>query len=289
MVLKGAALANLVYPDVGLRMYGDIDILVKKEDLAAVEKLLPELGYVSTRDSIGQEYYKEKHHHLAPYIHLEKNIILEIHWNITNRFPINVDNWWERSRIEKIMGCSVRVLSPNDLFLHLCIHTSQHDFKNFGLRALCDISETIKCYGDKIDWSLFQEEIERYPIYREVYSILYFVKRMFCSDESCLNWLTFQKADLKLISLLEELIFCEDRDAVLTEAISKVMVKDSLKDKLGVVIKDFFPDRKFMSEYYSLPLFSKRIYLYYLVRPLMKITKNRKYIGQFLNSLRRVS
>ncbi len=289
MVLKGPALANSVYPDFGLRMYGDIDILIKKEDLPVVENLIPELGYVFTEDSIKQEYHKEKHYHLAPCIHSDKNIVLEIHWNVTNRFHLNIDSWWQRSRTEKIMGCSARVLSPNDLFQHLCIHTSKHGFRNIDLRDICDISETIKCYGEEIDWTLFQKEIDSYPISREVYSILYYVKRMFCSDVSCLNWLTYQKADLKLISLLEELIFCEDRDTVLTEAISKILVKNSLKNKLGVVINDFFPDRKLMSERYSLPLFSKRMYFYYLVRPIMKIKKNRKYFGQFINSLRRNS
>ena len=289
MVLKGASLANLVYPDVGLRMYNDIDLIIKKEDLPAVEKFIPELGYVSIDDASKQRFYEEKHYHLAPFIHSDKKILLEIHWNVTNIFPLDINRWWESSRMEKIMDFSARVLSPNDLFQHLCIHTSNHGFRNIDLRDLCDIAECIKHYGEEIDWTLFQKEIDSYPINREVYSILYYVKSMFCSDETCLNWLTYQKADLTLISLLEELIFCEDRDMVLTEAISKIMVKNSLKDKLGVMINDFFPDRKFMSERYSLPWFSKRIYFYYLVRPLMKIIKNRKFIGQFFYSLRRVS
>jgi hypothetical protein len=289
IVLKGAALANLVYPDVGLRMYGDIDILIKKEDLPAVERLMPDLGYVSTADSIKEESHRKKHYHLAPFIHIDKNIVLEIHFNVTNRFPVNIDSWWERSRSEKILGYSARVLSPNDLFLHLCIHISKHGFRNIDLRDLCDISESIKCYGEEIDWAVFQKEVGCYPIDREVYSILYFVKKMFCTNESCLNWLTYQKSDFKLISLLEELVFCDDRDNVLTEAISKILVRNSLKDKLRIVVDDFFPDRKFMSERYSLPLFSKRVYFYYLIRPLMKIIKNRKYIGQFFNSLLRVS
>ena len=289
IVLKGAALANLIYPDFGLRMYGDIDILIKKDDLPVVEKLMPELAYVYTGDSIKQKYHKEKHYHLTPYIHLDRNIHLEIHFNITNRFPLNIESWWERSRSVKIMDCSVRVLSPNDLFQHLCIHTSKHGFRNIDLRDLCDISESIKYHGEDIDWTLFQKEIDGYPIRKEVYSFLYYVKRIFCSNVSCLNWLTPQKADLKLISLLEELIFCDDRDSVYTEAMSTIMLQNSFVGKLKVVINDFFPDREIMSMQYSLPLSSKRIYFFYLIRPLMKIIKNRNYIGQFFNALRRIS
>lgn len=281
IVLKGPALANLVYPDFGLRMYGDIDILVKKKDLPAVEKLLPELGYVFTKDSIEQKHFRETHYHLAPYIHSDKNIFLEVHWNVTNKFQLNLDSWWQMSRMEKIMGCSARVLSPNDLFQHLCVHTSKHGFKNIDLRDLCDISETIKCHGEEIDWARFQKEIESYPIRREIYSILYYVKRMFCSDVSCLNWLTYQKADLKLISVLEALIFCDDRDSVFPRNVSSILIENSLKGKFKAVLNNFFPDREFMSKRYSLPLFSKRIYFYYLVRPFMQVISNSKYIGQF--------
>ena len=281
IVLKGATLANLVYPDFGLRMYGDIDILIKKDDLPVVEKLMPELAYVDTGDSIKQKHHREKHYHLTPYVHSDRNIHLEIHFNVTHRFPLNIKRWWERSRMEKIMGCSARVLSPNDLFQHLCIHTSKHGFRNIDLRDLCDISESIKYHGEDIDWTLFQKEIDSYPIRKEVYSFLYYVKRMFCSNVSCLDWLTHQKADLELISLLEELIFCDDRNSVCTPAIYRVMVNNSFKGKLKVVINEFFPDREIMSKRYSLPLFSKRIYFYYLIRPLMQTIKNRKYIGQF--------
>jgi len=286
MVLKGATIANIVYPYFGLRTYGDIDILVKKDDLPKVEALLPELAYVATGDPIKQDHHRKKHYHLAPYIHPDRNILLEIHFNVTNRFPLNIDKWWERSRKENILDGFAWVLCPDDLIQHLFIHTSKHGFSNIDLRDLCDISESIKCYGQEIDWTRFQERVNRYPIRKEVYSILYYVKKMYCSDCRCLDWLTVQHADAELISLLEALIFCDDRDSVCTEAISTIMLKNSYKEKLKVIINDFFPDRDVMAMKYSLPLFSKKIYFYYPVHPLMKIIKNRKYIGQFFNALR---
>jgi Uncharacterised nucleotidyltransferase len=282
LVLKGSALENMVYPLVGLRMYGDIDILVKKKDLPAIKSLLPKLGYVPTNYPKEKEQFWKDHYHLVPYIHPDKNITLEIHWNVTNRFPLNIDSWWQKSRITKIKGHSVRVFSPYYLFLHLCIHTSKHGFKNIDLRDLCDISETIKCYGAEIDWALFRKEIENFPIDREVYSIIYYVKRMYCSNENCLNWLTYHAADLKLVSLLDKLLFCDDRDSILPDNISPVLLKSSPKDKFGAIMNNLFPDREFMSRRYSLPLFSKRIYLYYLIRPFAQIIKNCKYIGQFI-------
>ena len=281
MVLKGAALANLVFPDIGLRVYNDIDILVKKEDLQAIETLIPDLGYISTKDSIKQKHYREKHYHLAPYIHQEKNIILEVHWNVTKRFPLNIDSWWQRSRIAKIAGCPVRVLSPNDLFLHLCIHISNHGFRKIHLRDLCDIYEMIKCHGEEIKWARFRKEIEHYPIRGEVYSILYYVKRMFCKDDSRLDWITCQQADLKSILLLEALIFCDDRDRVFPGKVSSILIENKVENKFKAVMNNFVADREFMAKRYSLALSSKKIYFYYLIRPFMLIIGNRKYIRQF--------
>jgi hypothetical protein len=45
IVLKGAFLAELVYRNIGLRAIGDIDLLVKKEDLGKVKRVLIQLGY----------------------------------------------------------------------------------------------------------------------------------------------------------------------------------------------------------------------------------------------------
>jgi hypothetical protein len=282
MILKGPALANLVYPDMGMRMYNDIDLLVMEEDLPAAEELMPKLGYVFSENALTPKQFRETHYHLAPYIHSDKKIILEIHWNVTNKFSLNIDSWWQRSRMMNIMGCSARVLSPNDLFLHICIHTSKHGFKNIAIRDLSDISEIIKCHGEEIDWVHFQKEIESYPIRREVYAIIYYVKRMFCSHESCLNWLTYQKTDFKLISLLEALLFCDDRDSVFPRNVSPIWFENSVRGKLKAVINNLVPNRELMAKRYSLPLFSKKIYFYYLIRPFMQIVKNRKYIGQFL-------
>jgi hypothetical protein len=41
IALKGAFLAELVYENIGLRAIGDVDLLVKKEDLEKVQQGVP--------------------------------------------------------------------------------------------------------------------------------------------------------------------------------------------------------------------------------------------------------
>ena len=46
LVLKGAALAETVYPRPSLRRFGDLDVLVRRADAARARTLLEALGYI---------------------------------------------------------------------------------------------------------------------------------------------------------------------------------------------------------------------------------------------------
>src|SRR5882724_9901509 len=61
IVLKGAALAQSVYGDIGLRPMGDIDLLVRKEDLDCAEQIMSTLGYSTCMDIKSQEWYRHNH------------------------------------------------------------------------------------------------------------------------------------------------------------------------------------------------------------------------------------
>ncbi len=90
IVLKGAALAKTVYGDIGLRPMGDIDLLVKREDLPRAEKVLFGLGYTYSINN--PDHYKENHYHIS-YIHPDRNIPVEIHWHISQKsHPFRIRN-----------------------------------------------------------------------------------------------------------------------------------------------------------------------------------------------------
>src|SRR5690242_9675100 len=63
LVLKGAALAHLVYPQPVLRPMRDVDILVRAEEVYRAYALLPEIGFApppGAHHGLGPD-----HHHLA--------------------------------------------------------------------------------------------------------------------------------------------------------------------------------------------------------------------------------
>ena len=53
MLLKGAALVELVYPNAALRSMADIDMLVHDDELSAAEDIVRSLGYTQPDDDVG--------------------------------------------------------------------------------------------------------------------------------------------------------------------------------------------------------------------------------------------
>jgi len=153
IVLKGAHLAEVVYGNIGLRSIGDADILVRKENLANVQERFQNMGYGSFERPSIEKQCRRRHHIIT--FHTPDGLAVEVHWTIarpSSPFNVNIDGVWERARSATIDGVQLLTLSPEDLVLHLCLHSAfQHKFR-LGLRGLCDITETIHHYKDEMDW-----------------------------------------------------------------------------------------------------------------------------------------
>lgn len=112
------------------------------------------MGYTSTnlcREISGEDY------HFA-YRSPDKEMVVEMHWNIMpalERFNIDADDLWARTRHEIIAGQKAHVLSPEDLLLHISLHACKEGFFR-GLRSLLDISKIIQHYGEGIDWGIIE-------------------------------------------------------------------------------------------------------------------------------------
>ncbi len=160
IVLKGAYLATSVYDDIGLRRMNDIDLMVGRTDLEGATARLRELGYTPKHDVQDVATWCMQNRHL-PRMFKPPASEIEIHWTIAapSQFDrILPDDLWDRSQPVVIAGAPARVLSPEDLLLHLCLHTACDSGGPFqlGLGPLCDIAATVQRYYDAISWQQLQ-------------------------------------------------------------------------------------------------------------------------------------
>jgi hypothetical protein len=74
-LLKGISSCTAHYAAPHLRPMGDVDILVEPECIADADRIVRELGYEPRRSSTD---YRD-HHHLAPLVHPETDVWIELH------------------------------------------------------------------------------------------------------------------------------------------------------------------------------------------------------------------
>jgi len=130
LCLKGAALAQELYGDAGLRPMGDLDLLVRREDVGPVERLLEGLGGYLSPDgqrregAVRQTVLAEVGHGLAWWF--PPICRVELHQQVLAGPGAEAgqvqERIWAASRVRE----GRRVLGPEDQVLHLAEHLDHH-------------------------------------------------------------------------------------------------------------------------------------------------------------------
>ncbi len=171
IVLKGAAIAATVYPDIGLRQMQDIDLLVPEDKLINIVKLLESLGYKQTIPEFGTGILDLLSNQVSLSVKSFHNIPLDIHSSIIASkaydYAVPVDWFW--SQIEHFSwpdssnrklnstrhGDNVFKLTPTAQLLHSAVHlTLQHGAGKMPLLWFYDIHRLIQVFEFQIDWEL---------------------------------------------------------------------------------------------------------------------------------------
>ncbi len=155
VVLKGVALAEDVYKDIGLRAFCDLDVLVPIEDLPQAERLLADLGYLPEPTTHLRSWYFENYYQSPRYARKGGRFCIELHWDFGRRpnpFRHDVARMRARAVPALLAGVQVRRLDPEDQLIHLCLHLAWGNGFNGHFRGLVDIAEVIR---RGVDWNAF--------------------------------------------------------------------------------------------------------------------------------------
>lgn len=145
LVFKGPALAADVYGDIGLRSFGDLDLLVSRSDLQKAILLLQSEGFEMDIDLSIEQYEKlvAKTHHA---VMIKDGAAIEIHWELSGRYfskPVRFEDLADRAENIDVEGRSVKTLGPEDLLVYLCIHGCRHFWVQ--LESVCSVNELGAC------------------------------------------------------------------------------------------------------------------------------------------------
>jgi hypothetical protein len=167
---KGPTLSAALYQNIGLRTFGDLDILVPRHDIRRAVDLLTSLGYAggptqeqpvaldtepadADPETIG---FLQPHHYTLTRdltgIGLG-NLRIDLQWRISeNHFAFSLDSEerWAQLKPVAILNRHVPSFTLDDLFLILCVHGCKHYW--YRIKWICDIAEILRA-NEAHDWS----------------------------------------------------------------------------------------------------------------------------------------
>jgi hypothetical protein len=170
---KGPSLAEEIYGNLALRESSDLDLLLRLEDALRARDVLLANGF-AMRTGDGAEHAAALLRYGCDFeLHRSDGLIVELHWNIVPPYyavGLDVHDLWERSRQQDFSGRSIRLLSPEDLLLVLCVHGGKHMW--YRIAWLTDVAEMLRAYS-AIDWNGFLDRARRAGILRLALLALY--------------------------------------------------------------------------------------------------------------------
>jgi putative nucleotidyltransferase-like protein len=127
LVLKGPALSLQAYGDATVRQYGDVDLLVRHDDIGRATQLLIEAGFHPTVPvaAVTAERIPGEYQFSRP----NTKVIVELHTERTlryfpNRLPI--EQLFGRATTLDVNGNKVATLSLEDALVWMCTHGAKH-------------------------------------------------------------------------------------------------------------------------------------------------------------------
>jgi hypothetical protein len=149
-LLKGAAYVIAGLPAASGRVFSDVDIIVPKTSIAAVESALLMNGWRgSHHDAYDQRYYRQWMHEIPPMQHVKRGSVIDVHHAILPETArIRADSTAMREAAVPVDGHDgVFVLTPCDMVLHSATHLFHEGELDNGLRDLVDIDSLLQHFG----------------------------------------------------------------------------------------------------------------------------------------------
>ena len=172
VLLKGAAYALAGLPLAKGRISSDVDILVLKEKLQAVEEKLLQHGWRHVKlQQYDQSFYRTWSHELPPLQHRDRKTIVDVHHTIlplTGRLHPDPRKLLEAA--VPLAGTKFSVLAPVDMVLHSAAHAFQDGDFQRALRDLVDLDDLLRHFGARRSfWNELLSRAEQLELTRPLF------------------------------------------------------------------------------------------------------------------------
>lgn len=270
---KGPVLSQMAYGDVVSRQYCDLDILVKKENLIDLDRVLSLSDYEISIESKFLENYKLLEIGSDFSIFSKNNIHIEVHWNLFRKLinnDLNKYKIWNDKKKITLNNININTLEINNYLLYLCIHGSKHLWER--IEWINDIERLISKYD--IDWKYVLNQSKSLKN-RRIFLLGILISQTFYSitipsfiNDEIKKDLILNKIESKIISFYQSRYFLQEGN--LRDIMRKFVLISQLQDNKYETIKYFVSSIFKPTHYdvYFVTLPKQLDWLYYLIRPI---------------------
>jgi len=252
LVLKGAALAETVYPSISMRPMADVDILVHEKEIDTVKACVTALGYVPSENKDCSFCRNTR----IP-------VHLDVHYKIWYLTDEEFKSLWDDSQLISIAQTKARTIPPDETLIYTAAHAAiQHGI--LGPVALEDVNRICSFYQHELAWDKIVKKIKKYNLHVPIYCVLSaakLFKETPIPDEaldalkpSCLR----ERVEEKIYQSI-----LHSPPAVNVGHLLKMLSRKGIHGKIRFIIEAMFPSRAFIARRYNvskpLPILGYRI------------------------------
>ncbi len=210
LLLKGGAYLMGNLPPSRGRIMSDLDILVPKGEIGAVEQALIDAGWERAElADYDQHYYRDWMHEIPPMWHPERRVVVDIHHTIvpvTSRYRPYTEALFDAS--VDLASPGLKALCPADMVLHSAVHLFSEEF-TVALRDLTDLHDLLEIFGKSDQfWATLVAHANLHGFGRILYYALHHTKTILGTEipESVLRLVEGDAPNLPLRGLMNYLI-----------------------------------------------------------------------------------
>jgi hypothetical protein len=248
MPIKGMFLAHQVYGSVNHRYFDDIDLLVPTEAAREAVALMHQLGYI-----VHPRAEKPDWHHLAPFLHPQSQVVIEIHTDLIRRASPGweVAEIWGRAKRGRIAGVETYLIDEADALIHTALHARHTLYKriSFFLDAYLQLRQLQ--VHKQVD--AFPEMAQSAGARVALTYLLAVGEQLFGNDAAAM--LTAPRWRVGLTRRLAGWDTLTQRQSTLTEGplpnLLELLLMDSWSHSLRMAYRLIFPPPQFLAEFYG--------------------------------------
>jgi len=262
VLLKGAALAETVYPEPSLRPMGDIDIWVRSEDMPRATEAMRELGYaeLTAKEAQPTELQEQVQGEIRFLQVGGAHGLIELHWGpfpgwwVRRTARVETDAMWSRA-VPMGAGRHARRLDAEDTVIQVAAHQAINaQFSSCPLRSLTDLACIARTW--EVDWPVVAERARRWRLGTVVWTMCDLADRTLGLPGALPVLLGLQPPGVRRAALATRI----DPDVMLdgkdlrrpwTRHLLLLILVDRARDALRLVARALWPEKAWLSARYG--------------------------------------